>query len=166
MRIIKNILIPTVFGSLMIINGVANAGTAILPGSACVAEGGSADKGIIGSRGEYKWTDTTQSKRIHCPVMSSREASPAQVFNIVNASNGTLTCTVKSLLIGRGGAGLQSGGYTSSSKKVGYGAARLTVTRYTTTQQTVGYISYCDLPAAIGTYRGAASVIYTVRHGY
>ncbi len=172
----KMLFVSAIFGSGMIINGVVNAEiAATLPGSACVAEGGAANKGIIGSQGEYSWTDTTQSKRVHCPVMSSsiyqyqrsgNGKSPKLVFNIHNSTSGTLTCTIKSLRLGRGGAGFQSGGSTVSSKKTGYGAARLRVTGRKATQQTVGYISYCNLPAAKGSYRGAASVIYNVEYYY
>jgi len=164
MKIMKKmLLVSTISGLLMIINGVAYA--VVLPGSACVAEGGAAEKGIIGSQGEYKWTDTTQSKRVHCPVVSSN-FPPVQIFNVGNASNSTLTCTIKSLLLGRRGAALQTGGYTVSSKKVGYGAVRLKVTGYRPTQQTVSYISYCDLPAAIGIYQGAQSIIFNVADTY
>ncbi len=150
----KNILLAsTFFGSLMIVSVATGE---IRSGSACVAEGEPTNKAVIGPRGEFLWKDTTQSKRVHCPVISSQ----GQIFAVVNTSNGSLTCTIKSLLAR--GAGLQSGGYTTSSKKEGSGAARLRVIAPRRTNQTVGYVSYCNLPAAKGTHRGAASRIFYV----
>jgi len=66
----KNILLASTFlGSLMIVSAAVGE---IRSGSACVAEGGPTDKAVIGSRGEFLWKDTTQSKRVHCPIISSQ----------------------------------------------------------------------------------------------